>query len=100
MLRAEWLRRRNLTCQYVRLNIITVGGRTDERTHGRTDALTIDRDHNAALNILKPGLEQAHAEEQPLLVRQQISKFASRKQEARAFKLGQFTNLISCSSRV
>jgi putative transposase len=45
--------------------------------------LVIDRDHNAALNILKLGLEQAHAEKQPILVRQRISKFASRKQEAR-----------------
>jgi putative transposase len=44
--------------------------------------LVIDRDQNAALNILKLGLEQAHAEKQPLLVRQRISKFASRKQEA------------------
>jgi len=49
---------------------------------------TMDRDHNAALNILKLGLEQAHAEKQPLLVRQRISKFASRKQEAHAFKRG------------
>jgi putative transposase len=44
--------------------------------------LVLDRDHNAALNILKLGLEQALAEKQPLLVRQRISKFASRKQEA------------------
>jgi putative transposase len=45
-------------------------------------SLVIDRDHNAALNILKLGLEQARAEKQPILVRQRISKFASRKQEA------------------
>ena len=44
--------------------------------------LVIDRDLNAAKNILKLGLEQAHAEKQPILVRQRISKFASRKQEA------------------
>jgi putative transposase len=45
--------------------------------------LVLDRDHNAAINILKLGLEQAHAEKQPLLVRhQRISKFASVKQEA------------------
>jgi len=44
--------------------------------------LVIDRDHNSAINILTLGLEQAHAEKQPLLVRQRISKFASRKQEA------------------
>jgi len=50
--------------------------------------LVVDRDLNAALNILKLGLEQTHAEEQPLLVRQRISKFASRKQEAHAFKRG------------
>jgi hypothetical protein len=39
-------------------------------------------DHNAALNILNLGLEQAHAEKQTILVRQWISKFVSRKQEA------------------
>ena len=50
--------------------------------------LTLDRDHNAALNILKLGLEQAHAEKQPILVRQRISKFASRKQEAHGFIRG------------
>lgn len=37
--------------------------------------LVIDRDHNAALNILKLGLERAHAEAEPLLVRR-ISKFS------------------------
>lgn len=37
--------------------------------------LVIDRDHNAALNILKLGLEQAYAEAEPLLVRR-ISKFS------------------------
>jgi putative transposase len=45
--------------------------------------LVLDRDHNAALNILKLGLEQAHAEKQPLLIKR-ISKFTSRKQEAHA----------------
>jgi putative transposase len=50
-------------------------------------ALVIDRDHNAAMNILKLGLERAHAETEPLLVqRQRISKFQSRKQEARALR--------------
>jgi len=44
--------------------------------------VVIDRDLNAALNILKLGLEQAHAEAEPLLVRHRISKFQSRKQEA------------------
>lgn len=38
--------------------------------------LVIDRDHNAALNILKLGLERTHAEVEPLLVRRQISKFS------------------------
>jgi putative transposase len=52
--------------------------------------LVIDRDHNAALNILKLGLEQTHAETEPLLVRR-ISKFTSRKQEAHEFIRGQFT---------
>lgn len=37
--------------------------------------LVLDRDHNAALNILKLGLEQARAEEEPLLVRR-TSKFS------------------------
>ncbi len=50
--------------------------------------LVMDRDLNAAVNILERGLEQARAEERPLLVRQRISKFASRKQEAHAFKRG------------
>ena len=43
--------------------------------------LVVDRDRNAAINILKLGLEQAHVEKRPLLVRR-ISKFASMKQEA------------------
>jgi putative transposase len=50
--------------------------------------LVMDRDLNAAVNILERGLEQARAEERPLLVSQRISKFASRKQEAHAFKRG------------
>jgi putative transposase len=50
--------------------------------------LVIDRDLNAAKNILKSGLEQAHAGKQPILVRQRISKFASMKQEARGFISG------------
>jgi len=49
--------------------------------------LVIDRDMNAAKNILKLGLEQARAEKQPLLVRR-ISKFASMKQEAHGFICG------------
>lgn len=45
--------------------------------------LTLDRDVNAARNVLKAGLEQARVEEQPLLVqRRRISKFAPVKQEA------------------
>jgi putative transposase len=50
--------------------------------------LVLDRDHNAALNILKLGLEQAHAKTEPLRIRQRISKFQSRKQEAREFIYG------------
>jgi putative transposase len=49
--------------------------------------LVIDRDLNAAKNILKLGLEQARAEKQPILVRR-ISKFASRKQEAHVLRRG------------
>ncbi|AFU57861.1 putative transposase IS605 OrfB family [Candidatus Nitrososphaera gargensis Ga9.2] len=53
--------------------------------------LVIDRDLNAAKNIEKRGLEQTLAETEPLLVRhqrQRISKFQSRKQEAREFIRG------------
>jgi putative transposase len=49
--------------------------------------LVLDRDHNAAMNILKLGLEQAHVEKQPLLVKR-ISKFASAKQEAHVIRRG------------
>ncbi|MGI0080138.1 MAG: RNA-guided endonuclease InsQ/TnpB family protein [Nitrososphaerales archaeon] len=49
--------------------------------------LTLDRDINAARNILKGGLEQSHAETEPLLVRR-ISKFQSRKREANEFIRG------------
>jgi putative transposase len=49
--------------------------------------LVLDRDLNAALNVLKLGLEQVHAEAEPLLVKR-TSKFQSRKQEAHAFKRG------------
>lgn len=48
--------------------------------------LVLDRDVNAARNILKLGLDQAHAETEPLLIRHRISKFQSRKQEANAFR--------------
>lgn len=48
----------------------------DERTFEcHSCGLVIDRDHNAALNILKLGLEQTHAEAEPLLVRR-TSKFS------------------------
>ncbi|WP_266190354.1 transposase [Candidatus Nitrososphaera gargensis] len=56
--------------------------------------LVLDRDTNAAKNILKSGLEQAHAETEPLLIRQRhqqrqrISKFQSRKQEAHVLRRG------------
>ncbi|UVS68045.1 RNA-guided endonuclease InsQ/TnpB family protein [Nitrososphaera viennensis] len=44
--------------------------------------LTMDRDHNAALNILKLGLERARAEAEPLLVRR-ISKFSQGSEKPR-----------------
>ncbi|MDV3278283.1 MAG: transposase [Nitrososphaerales archaeon] len=48
--------------------------------------LVVDRDENAARNILKRGLERAPAEERPLLVqRTRISKFSPVKQEANGF---------------
>ncbi len=59
----------------------------EERTHSCTNCgLVLDRDVNAARNILAAGLEQTRAEEQPLLVqRRRISKFAPVKQEAYGF---------------
>ncbi len=56
----------------------------DERTHSCPSCnLVLDRDVNAARNILTAGLEQARVEEQPLLVqRRRISKFVPMKQEA------------------
>ncbi|MCS4539337.1 MAG: transposase, partial [Thaumarchaeota archaeon] len=50
--------------------------------------LILDRDVNAARNILERGLEWARVEERPLLVqRRRISKFAPVKQEASGFVL-------------
>ncbi len=45
----------------------------------------MDRDVNAAKNILNLGLEQARVEEQHLLVHRRISKFAPVKQEVNGF---------------
>ena len=51
--------------------------------------LILDRDVNAARNVLKRGLERALVEEQPLLVqRRVISRFAPVKQEASGFIRG------------
>jgi len=59
------------------------------RTHECICGLVIDRDYNAALNILTLGLEQTFAEKQPLLVQpKRISKFASRKHEAHVLRRG------------
>ena len=60
----------------------------DERTHSCPNCgLDLDRDVNAARNILATGLEQARAEGSPLLVqRRRISKFAPVKQEANALR--------------
>ncbi len=59
----------------------------DERTHSCPKCkLVLDRDVNAARNILAAGLEQARVEELPLLVqRRRISKFVPVKQEAYGF---------------
>lgn len=59
----------------------------EERTHSCPNCnLALDRDVNAARNILAAGLERAHAEELPLLVqRRRISKFVPVKQEAYDF---------------
>ncbi len=61
-----------------------------ERVHHCANCgLVMDRDGNAARNILKAGLERACVEEQPLLVqRRRISKFAPVKQEAHEFTRG------------
>lgn len=50
------------------------------RTHEcHNCGLVLDRDHNAALNILRLGLEQTHAETESLLVqKKRISKFSRR----------------------
>ena len=58
-----------------------------ERVHDCPNCkLVLDRDVNAARNVLAAGLEQARAEEQPLLVqRRRTSKFAPVKQEAYGF---------------
>ena len=62
----------------------------EERTHScRNCGRVIDRDVNAARNILAAGLEQARAEEQPLLVqRRRISRFDSVKREAYGISRG------------
>ncbi len=61
-----------------------------ERTHSCPNcSLVLDRDVNAARNILAAGLERARAEGQPLLVqRRRISKFVPAKQEAYGFSRG------------
>ncbi len=57
-----------------------------ERVHDcQKCGLVMDRDVNAARNILNLGLERARVEEQPLLVHRRISKFAPVKQEAPEF---------------
>lgn len=72
-------------CEMVEREKIDLSVRTFEC---RSCGLVIDRDLNAARNILKLGLEQARAEKPPLLVRQRTSKFASRKQEAHTVTSG------------
>jgi putative transposase len=54
--------------------------------------LVVDRDVNAARNILKAGLEQARVEEWPLLVqRRRTSKFVPMKQEVHSMKPASFS---------
>ena len=62
----------------------------DMRVHRCPECgLVLDRDVNAAQNVLRRGLEQARAEAQPLLVaHRRISKFVPRKQEAHGFSRG------------
>ncbi len=52
----------------------------DRVFHCENCGLILDRDVNAAKNVLKAGLEQSLVETEPLLVKR-ISKFQSRKQE-------------------
>jgi putative transposase len=59
----------------------------DRMFHCLNCGLVLDRDVNAARNILKLGLEQSLVETEPLLVTR-ISKFQSRKQEAHEFIRG------------
>ena len=69
---------------------IVVPKTLDMRVHRCPECgLVLDRDVNAAQNVLRRGLEQARAEAQPLLVaHRRISKFVPRKQEAHGFSRG------------
>jgi putative transposase len=64
-------------CGWVSPTKLTLDVRVFECSHC---GLRVDRDVNAARNILNAGLERSHAETEPLLVRR-ISKFQSRKRE-------------------
>jgi putative transposase len=57
----------------------------DDRKHDCLKCgLVMDRDHNAAINILNLGLGQTNAEKVPMLVqhKKRISKYGSMKQKA------------------
>jgi putative transposase len=71
-------------CGWVHKKRLTLKNRV---FHCERCGLELDRDVNAARNILKLGLEQSLVETEPLLVTR-ISKFQSRKREAHEFICG------------
>jgi hypothetical protein len=57
--------------------------------------LTLDRDLNAARNILALGLERALTEAEPLLIHRRISKFGRGSERLMSLRCGRFTNPLT-----